>query len=144
LAIARDVGFPLMLKAAAGGGGKGMRRADAADELENALTAAMSEAQKSFGDHSVYIEKLVERPRHVEIQVLADGHGRVVHLFERDCSVQRRHQKVFEEAPCPVLPEETRLAMAEAACRAAAAVDYVGAGTCEFLLGADGAFHFLE
>lgn len=144
LQIAGEVGYPIMLKAAMGGGGKGMRRIDNAEELPNALRAAQSEASKSFGDDSVYIEKLVENPRHVEIQVLADGHGAVVHLFERDCSIQRRHQKVVEEAPCPVLPEETRQAMAAAACDAARAVDYVGAGTVEFLLGGDGAFYFLE
>jgi len=142
--IALDMGFPVMLKAAAGGGGKGMRRVDSVSELDDALIAAQSEATKSFGDNRVYVEKLIERPRHVEIQILADSHGQVVHLFERDCSIQRRHQKVFEEAPSPVLPASTREAMAEAAIRAARAVDYVGAGTCEFLLGADGAFHFLE
>jgi acetyl/propionyl-CoA carboxylase alpha subunit len=117
---------------------------DSEAELANALTAAQSEAQKSFGDSSVYVEKLIVRPRHVEIQVLADAHGNVVHLFERDCSIQRRHQKVVEETPCPVLPEATRQAMGEVACRAAAAVGYFNAGTCEFLLGADGSFYFLE
>jgi acetyl-CoA carboxylase biotin carboxylase subunit len=142
--IAIDIGFPVMLKAAAGGGGKGMRRVDDVDGLDAALAAARSEAKKSFADDAVYVEKLVEGARHVEIQVLADTHGRVVHLFERDCSIQRRHQKVIEEAPCPVLPEATRQGMAAAAVRAAEAVGYVGAGTCEFLLGADGNFHFLE
>ena len=144
LEIAQGVGYPVMLKAAMGGGGKGMRRIDAAEALPNALRAAQSEASKSFGDDAVYIEKLVVNPRHVEIQVLADGHGTVVHLFERDCSIQRRHQKVVEEAPCPVLPEHTRQAMAAAACDAARAVQYVGAGTVEFLLAEDGAFYFLE
>jgi acetyl-CoA carboxylase biotin carboxylase subunit len=142
--VALEIGLPVMLKAAAGGGGKGMRRVDRADDLDNALQAAQSEARKSFGDDSVYVEKFVVRPRHIEIQVLADSHGNVVHLYERDCSIQRRHQKVVEEAPSPALPEETRQQMAAAACRAAAAVDYVGAGTCEFLLGSDGAFYFLE
>jgi acetyl-CoA carboxylase biotin carboxylase subunit len=142
--IALEIGFPIMLKAAAGGGGKGMRAVFSAADLEVALESARSEATRSFGDASVYLEKLVVRPRHVEIQVLADGFGRVVHLFERDCSIQRRHQKVVEEAPSPALDEATRQAMAAAACRAAAAVGYVGAGTCEFLLGADGAFYFLE
>jgi acetyl-CoA carboxylase biotin carboxylase subunit len=142
--IAIEIGFPVMLKAAAGGGGKGMRRVDDVEALDAALAAARSEAMKSFADDAVYVEKLVEGARHVEIQVLADAHGKVLHLFDRDCSVQRRHQKVIEEAPCPVLPEATRLAMAAAAVRAAEAVGYVGAGTCEFLLGADGAFHFLE
>ncbi len=142
--IALEIGFPVMLKAAAGGGGKGMRAVHSADALDDALLAAQSEARKSFGDDAVYVEKLIERPRHVEIQILADSHGEVVHLFERDCSIQRRHQKVIEEAPSPALPAETRQQMAVAAVRAAKAVDYVGAGTCEFLLGADGEFHFLE
>ena len=142
--IALGIGFPVMLKAAAGGGGKGMRRVDRVEDLDDALLGAQSEARKSFGDDAVYVEKLIENPRHVEIQLLADGHGNVVHLFERDCSIQRRHQKVIEEAPSPVLPETTRQQMATAAVRAARAVDYVGAGTCEFLLGADGEFHFLE
>lgn len=144
LRVAEQIGYPVMLKAAAGGGGKGMRRVDSSDELAMALEAAQSEAQKSFGDASVYIEKLVVGPRHVEIQVLGDGHGTVLHLFERDCSIQRRHQKVVEEAPSPALQAKTRQEMAEAAVRAAQAVNYVGAGTCEFLLGADGAFYFLE
>ncbi len=144
LRIAEGIGYPVMLKAAAGGGGKGMRRVDTASELPDALASATSEAVKSFGDGAVYIEKLVVDPRHVEIQVLADAHGNVVHLFERDCSIQRRHQKVVEETPCPVLPEATRHAMGEVACNAARAVAYEGAGTCEFLLGADGSFYFLE
>jgi acetyl-CoA carboxylase, biotin carboxylase subunit len=142
--VAAEIGYPVMLKAASGGGGKGMRRVDAEADLANALLAAQSEASKSFGDSAVYIEKLVIDPRHVEIQVLADAHGNCVHLFERDCSIQRRHQKVFEEAPCPVLSEETRRAMGEVAVRAAKAVQYEGAGTCEFLLAADGSFYFLE
>ncbi len=143
--IALDIGFPVMLKASAGGGGKGMRRVDDEAALDAALTSARSEAAKSFADDAVYVEKLVEYARHVEIQVLADAHGTVVHLFERDCSVQRRHQKVFEEAPCPVLAPDVREAMAAAAVRAAEAVGYVGAGTCEFLLAANGRdFYFLE
>ena len=141
---AREIGFPVMLKAAAGGGGKGLRRVDDEAGLNDALTRAQSEAQKSFGDSRVYIEKLVVDPRHVEIQILADGFGNAVHLFERDCSIQRRHQKVFEETPCPILSEATRTAMGDVAVRAAVAVDYVGAGTCEFLLAADGSFYFLE
>ncbi len=145
LAIAREIGMPVMLKAAAGGGGKGMRAVHRAEDLENALLAARSEATKSFGDDSVYVEKLVVRPRHVEIQVLADAHGNVVHLFERDCSIQRRHQKVVEETPCPVLPEATRQAMCAAAVAAAKAVDYVGAGTVEFLYDQEhDDFYFLE
>ncbi len=143
--IAIDIGFPVMLKAAAGGGGKGMRRVDDVGSLDAALAAAQSEAKKSFSDDAVYVERLVEGARHVEIQVLADQHGNVVHLFERDCSVQRRHQKVVEEAPCPVLSPEVRAAMGAVACRAAAAVNYVGAGTCEFLLAANHTdFYFLE
>ncbi len=142
--IGRSIGFPLMLKAAAGGGGKGMRLVHREADLADALEAARSEARKSFGDDAVYLERAIVEPRHVEIQILADAHGEVVHLFERDCSVQRRHQKVVEEAPCPVLTPETREAMAEAAVRAARAVGYVGAGTVEFLLGADGSFYFLE
>jgi acetyl-CoA carboxylase, biotin carboxylase subunit len=143
--IARAVGYPVMLKAAAGGGGKGMRRVEREGDLADALAGASSEAGKSFGDAAVYIEKLVTNPRHVEIQVLADGCGHTVHLFERDCSIQRRHQKVVEETPCPVLPEETRRQMGAVAVAAAKAVGYVGAGTCEFLYDqrAD-RFYFLE
>ncbi|MCB9676855.1 MAG: acetyl-CoA carboxylase biotin carboxylase subunit [Alphaproteobacteria bacterium] len=144
LTIGREIGFPLMLKAAAGGGGKGMRLVHREADLKDALLGAQGEAQKSFGDASVYLERAIVNPRHIEIQVLADAHGNVVHLFERDCSIQRRHQKVVEEAPCPILPASTREAMAGAAVRAAKAVDYVGAGTCEFLLGDDGEFFFLE
>jgi acetyl-CoA carboxylase, biotin carboxylase subunit len=141
---ALEMGYPVMLKAAAGGGGKGMRRVDVPEDLEAAFLAAKSEATKSFGDGDVYIEKLIVKPRHVEVQLLADAHGNVVHLFERDCSVQRRHQKVFEETPCPALPAETREAMGQVAIQAAKAVNYVGAGTVEFLLAADGSFYFLE
>ncbi|MEZ4319695.1 MAG: acetyl-CoA carboxylase biotin carboxylase subunit [Myxococcota bacterium] len=144
LEIGRGIGFPLMLKAAAGGGGKGMRLVFHEHELEDALAAARSESLKSFGDSAVYLERAILDPKHIEIQVLADAHGNVVHLFERDCSVQRRHQKVVEEAPCPILPAETRAAMGDVAVKAARAVDYVGAGTCEFLLGSDGSFFFLE
>ncbi|MBX2801178.1 MAG: acetyl-CoA carboxylase biotin carboxylase subunit [Myxococcales bacterium] len=143
--IIADIGLPVMLKAAAGGGGKGMRAVERTEDVANALMAAQSEARKSFGDDSVYIEKLVVAPRHIEIQVLADAHGTVVHLFERDCSIQRRHQKVVEEAPSPVLPEATRQAMCKAAVDAARAVDYVGAGTVEFLYDQQAdSFYFLE
>jgi acetyl-CoA carboxylase biotin carboxylase subunit len=141
---AKGVGYPLLIKASAGGGGKGMRLVRAEEELTSAFNLAQSEARKSFGDDAIYLERFIDKPRHVEIQVLADGHGNVVHLFERDCSIQRRHQKVFEEAPCPVLDADTRKKMTDAACRAAKAVDYCGAGTVEFLLGADQSFYFLE
>jgi len=145
LRIAREIGFPVMVKAAGGGGGKGMRRVDDPADFPSAWRAARSEAMKSFKDDAVYLEKFVVDPKHVEIQVLADAHGHTVHLFERDCSVQRRNQKVVEETPCPVLPDATRHAMAAVAVRAAEAVGYVGAGTCEFLYSqATGDFYFLE
>jgi len=143
-AQADELGFPVMLKAAAGGGGKGMRLVHEPQALEGAWIAARSEAQNSFGDDTVYLEKAIVNPRHVEVQVLSDAHGNAVHLFERDCSIQRRHQKVIEETPCPVLPDSIRQAMCDVALKAAAAVDYVGAGTVEFLYGADGSFYFLE
>jgi len=144
LQTAAEIGYPVMLKAASGGGGKGMRRVDDPADLLRAFESARSEAIQSFGDDAVYLEKCVVEPRHVEVQVLADAHGNVVHLFERDCSVQRRHQKVVEETPCPVLAEPTRQAMCAVAVQAARAVGYVGAGTVEFLYGADGSFYFLE
>jgi acetyl-CoA carboxylase biotin carboxylase subunit len=142
--IAKDMGFPVLAKAAAGGGGKGMRRVDEADEFIDSFKGAQREAISSFGNGDVYIEKYVVDPKHVEIQILVDEHGNGVHLFERECSVQRRHQKITEETPCPVLDEETRQEMGEVAVRAAHAVDYVGAGTVEFLLDAHGNFYFLE
>ncbi len=141
---AAEIGFPLMIKASAGGGGKGMRIAQSADEFEKALLAAQNEAGAAFGDAGVYLEKLIVRPRHVEIQVFGDIHGRVVHLGERDCSIQRRHQKLVEETPSPALDSELRGRMGDAAVRAAAAIDYVGAGTVEFLLDASGEFFFIE
>ncbi len=143
---ARDLGYPVMLKASAGGGGKGMRLVAGPEELDEAYERARSEALKAFGDPTVYLEKAIPHPRHIEIQVLADAHGQTVHLFERDCSVQRRHQKVVEETPSPA-PAATpqRIAeMGEVAVRAARAVDYVGAGTVEFLMDPDGRFYFLE
>ena len=143
LAMAEQIGYPVLVKAAAGGGGKGMRVVTAASALPGALTSAASEALKAFGDGSVYLEKYVERPRHVEIQVLAD-HLRTVHVGERECSVQRRHQKLLEEAPSVAVTPALREAMGAAAVAAAAAVGYRGAGTCEFLLAADGSFYFLE
>jgi acetyl-CoA carboxylase biotin carboxylase subunit len=141
---AYETGYPVLIKAVAGGGGKGMRRVDKHSEFETALTGATREASAAFGDPRVLIEKYVTAPRHVEIQVFADAHGNTVHLFERDCSIQRRHQKVIEEAPSPAVTPELRAKMGAVAVKAAAAVHYVGAGTCEFLLGADGRFYFLE
>ena len=143
LAAARDIGFPVLLKAAAGGGGKGMRVVEDEADLARAFEAAQREAQAAFGDGSVYVERYLGRPRHIEIQVLGDAHGNVVHLGERECSIQRRHQKLVEEAPSPVLTPEQRAAMGDAAVRAAQAVDYRGAGTVEFLW-QDGEFFFLE
>jgi acetyl-CoA carboxylase biotin carboxylase subunit len=142
--IAARLGYPIMLKAAAGGGGKGMRLVTARDGLASAFRAAVSEAQAAFGDGSVYIEKFIERPRHIEVQILADAHGHVVHLGERECSVQRRHQKLIEEAPSTVVDAALRARMGEAAVRAAAAVGYRSAGTIEFLLDPARNFYFLE
>ena len=142
-AAADGIGYPLLVKATAGGGGKGMRRVDSADDLTDALAEARSEAQRAFGDGRVYLERLLKRPRHIEIQVMGDRHGNVIHLFERDCSLQRRHQKIVEESPSPALTPELRAAMGETAVRAAKAIGYQNAGTFEFLL--DGAsFYFLE
>jgi len=142
---AAGVGFPLLVKASAGGGGKGMRRVDRAEDLPGALQAARREAAKAFGDDTVYLERLVEDARHVEIQVLADSHGHVIHLGERECSLQRRHQKVLEECPSPAVGPELRARMGAAAVAAAAAVGYQSAGTVEFLLDANGKdFYFLE
>ena len=142
--VAGEIGYPVLVKAAAGGGGKGMRVVERAEDFAQAFERARSEAQSAFGDGRVYVEKYLVGPRHVEIQVLADGHGEVVHLFERECSIQRRHQKVIEEAPSAVLTPELRAAMGEAAVQAAKACDYVGAGTVEFLLDANRDFYFLE
>ncbi|GMN11286.1 acetyl-CoA carboxylase biotin carboxylase subunit [Croceitalea sp. MTPC9] len=142
--IASEIGFPILIKAAAGGGGKGMRIVDNLEELPEQMDRAISEAVAAFGDGAVFIEKYVGSPRHIEIQVLADNHGNVVHLFERDCSVQRRHQKVVEEAPSAVLTPKIRQAMGEAAIKVAKACDYVGAGTVEFLLDEQMNFYFLE
>ncbi len=140
----RRIGFPLLVKAAAGGGGKGMRLVRTAAELEPALEGCRRDALSSFGDGRVYLEKLVERPRHVEVQVLGDEHGNVVHLYERECSVQRRHQKVIEETPCVALDAAKRKAIGEAACALAREVGYANAGTVEFLLDPSGKFYFLE
>ncbi len=138
------IGLPVMIKASAGGGGKGMRLVRRPEEIEQGLKRARSEAKASFGDDSLYIEKFVEQPRHIEIQVLADGFGNCIHLFERECSIQRRHQKVIEEAPGNGITPELRAEMGRAAVAAAKAVHYRGAGTCEFLLDAEGNFYFLE
>jgi acetyl-CoA carboxylase biotin carboxylase subunit len=144
LASAKKIGFPVLIKAAAGGGGKGMRLVAAEADLPAAFDGAVREATSSFGDGTVYLEKAILQPRHIEIQVFGDKLGNLVHLGERDCSIQRRHQKVIEEAPSPVVSAELRARMGAAAVAAAKAVDYVGAGTCEFLLSADGGFYFLE
>ncbi len=141
---ASRIGYPVLIKAAYGGGGKGMRIVNAAEEFEAMLASCRREAAASFGDDRVLVEKYLERPRHVEVQVFADAHGNCVYLFERDCSVQRRHQKVIEEAPAPGMTAERRRAMGEAAVAAAKAVGYVGAGTVEFIVDADGTFFFME
>jgi 3-methylcrotonyl-CoA carboxylase alpha subunit len=138
------IGYPVMIKAAAGGGGKGMRVVGSSDELGEALAAAQREALAAFGDESVFLEKLITAPRHVEFQILADNFGHVIHLGERDCSIQRRHQKVVEESPCLALTPELRAEMGNAAVKAAATAGYVNAGTCEFLLDAERRFYFLE
>jgi acetyl-CoA carboxylase biotin carboxylase subunit len=144
-AAAARVGYPVMLKAAAGGGGRGMRLVDSEDKLEAALAGAQREAKAAFGDDTVYLEKAIVRPRHIEIQVFGDEHGGAVHLYERDCSIQRRNQKVIEESPSPALDEATRTKMGEVAVRAAKSVGYVGAGTIEMLYdGATRGFYFLE
>ncbi len=143
-AFADAVGYPVLIKATAGGGGKGMREAHTPEELESQYQAARTEAGAAFGDDGVYLEKLVLRPRHVEIQVLADDHGNRIALCERDCSIQRRHQKLLEEAPSPALDEDTRRNMGVAAIRAVRAVDYRNAGTIEFLLDERGDFYFME
>jgi acetyl-CoA carboxylase biotin carboxylase subunit len=146
-AAARQVGMPLLIKASAGGGGKGMRTVREAHELDDAIAAARREAQAAFGDGTLYVERLIERPRHVEVQIMADRHGHIVHLFERECSVQRRHQKVIEETPSPVLTPALRARMGDAAVAAARAAGYVNAGTIEFLLDGQGdaaTFYFLE
>lgn len=142
--LGRDIGYPIIVKATAGGGGKGIRIAEDEESLVKQITAAQQEAQKAFGNAGVYLEKFLTGMKHVEIQIIADKHGNVVHLGERDCSVQRRRQKLIEEAPCSVLTPEIREAMGKAAVRAALAVNYSGAGTLEFLLGPDGQFYFME
>ena len=142
--VADDIGYPILVKAAAGGGGKGMRIVHKKEEFEASIKGAKSEAKNAFGDDRIYIEKYLEEPRHVEFQIMADTHGNVLHVFDRECSVQRRHQKVIEEAPCALLTDELRAEMAEAAIKAAKACDYVGAGTIEFLVDKHLNFYFLE
>ena len=145
--IAEEIGFPLLVKASAGGGGKGMRVVDDAADLENAISGAKREALNAFGNDTVFLERYLATPRHVEIQVLGDQHGKVLHCFERECSIQRRHQKVIEEAPSPVLSESLRNQMGQAAVAAVEAIGYVSAGTVEFLLDGDddeAEFFFLE
>ncbi len=144
LEIAHDIGFPVIIKAAAGGGGKGMRVAADPDAFLQAFSLARNEALAAFGSSEVYVEKYLDRPRHIEIQIMGDRHGKVVHLCERDCSVQRRHQKVVEEAPSPVVDQDLREHMGAAAVRLAERIGYVGAGTVEFLLDTDGSYYFME
>ena len=142
--IANEIGYPIMLKATAGGGGKGMRVVNNESELENAWQTARAEAEAAFGNPNLYIEKFIEKPRHIEIQILADEHGKVIHLGERDCSIQRRHQKLVEESPSPIVTPELREAMGQAAVRGAKSVKYRNGGTIEFLVDKDGNFYFME
>ncbi|MFE4108061.1 acetyl-CoA carboxylase biotin carboxylase subunit [Almyronema epifaneia] len=143
-AIAKEIGYPVMIKATAGGGGRGMRLVRDPEDLNKAFLAAQGEAEAAFGNPGVYLEKFIEQPRHIEFQILADSYGNVIHLGERDCSIQRRHQKLLEEAPSPALSPKLRQAMGEAAVRAAQSINYVGAGTVEFLLDRSGEFYFME
>src|SRR5208282_4368086 len=143
-ALVDKIGLPIMVKAAAGGGGKGMRLVEQEKDLASAVRAVASEAQSSFGDGRFYVEKFLRSPHHIEVQVLADSHGNTVHLFERECSIQRRNQKVVEESPSPFITPKLRKAMGEVAVRAAQAVNYLSAGTIEFLADADRNFYFME
>ena len=143
VSLAQDIGFPVLVKASAGGGGRGMKMARAADELAATLATARAEAKAAFGDDALYLEKYLERPRHIEIQVLGDGQGRAIHLGERDCSLQRRYQKVWEEGPCPALNETARSAIGETVAKAMREFEYLGVGTVEFLY-EDGKFYFIE
>jgi acetyl-CoA carboxylase biotin carboxylase subunit len=144
LELAEEIGYPVILKASAGGGGRGMRLAWDANELRRAYGTARSEAEIAFGDPTLYLEKFVQKPRHIEFQILADSHGRVVHIGERECSIQRRHQKILEEAPSAAIDDELRAEMGRAAVAVARAAKYVNAGTIEFLLADDGSFSFME
>ena len=142
--IAKEIGFPVILKAASGGGGRGMRVVESEDEIENAYIAASTEAESAFGDGTMYIEKYIKNPRHIEVQILADKHGNVIHIGERDCSLQRRHQKLIEESPAVLLDEETRKNLLQTAVKAAKYIGYQSAGTFEFLVDADKNFYFME
>lgn len=142
--LAKEIGYPVMIKASAGGGGKGMRPVYSACDLEQAIVSAKTEAKAAFADDKVYMEKLIINPKHVEFQILADAHGNVIHLGERDCSIQRRNQKLMEESPCPVISKELRIKMGNAAVKAAKATGYVNAGTIEFLLDKDNNYYFME
>jgi acetyl-CoA carboxylase biotin carboxylase subunit len=142
--VAREIGFPVIVKASAGGGGKGMRVVHTEASLPHLFSVARAEAAAAFNDASVYVERYIERPRHIEVQILGDVHGNIVHLGERDCSIQRRHQKLIEESPAPALRDATRQAISEAAVRAAETVEYTSAGTVEFIVSGDGEFYFME
>ena len=144
LGLAKEIGFPVIIKAAAGGGGKGMRVARDAEEFARSFSLARSEALSAFGNDEVYVERYLARPRHVEFQILGDQHGTVLHLGERDCTIQRRHQKLIEESPSPAVTPDLRQRMGDAAVLGAKAIDYVGAGTVEMLLDEDGSFYFME
>ena len=144
LALAAEIGYPVMLKATTGGGGRGIRRCNSAQELRRNYDRVLSETSKAFGSAEIFMERCIDRPRHIEVQILADSHGNVVHLFERDCSIQRRHQKLVEIAPSPQLDEGQRQLLGELAVRATRAVSYENAGTVEFLLDSDGHFYFME
>jgi pyruvate carboxylase subunit A len=144
LSLAEDIGYPVMLKATTGGGGRGIRRCNTPQDLEKSYDRVLSEASKAFGSADVFMEKCIDRPRHIEVQVLADSHGNAIHLFERDCSIQRRHQKLIEIAPSPQIDEQQRAWLGETAVRAARAVGYENAGTVEFLLDTDKRFYFME
>ena len=142
--LSEEIGFPLILKASAGGGGKGMRAVKEAEHLEKAFNIARNEAQSAFGNGDMYMEKLIENPRHIEFQILGDSHGRIIHMGERDCSIQRRHQKLIEETPSPMLDDEKREEMGLSAVKAAQAVNYIGTGTVEFLMDGNKNFYFME
>ena len=142
--VAKNIGFPILIKASAGGGGKGMRIVHSPNEFEASIKAAKNEAKNAFGDDRVYIEKYLEEPRHIEFQIMADTHGNTVHVFDRECSIQRRHQKVIEEAPSTLLTDSLRSKMAKTAIQAAKACDYIGAGTIEFLVDKHLNYYFLE